>query len=177
MYYILFDPQGAHPSYGQPTALPRHEMDDHGVQGQQTQTHTHVWKTFPGTVGSVNQGGQRHQEEARAAQDGRSQQSVRSLPLVVERNRSRLKRSQCRCSFRLTDWTDVLATEGQFSNMFPLFFFFVNKWMPRKYGGERTTMEKVLEDNGEMWKGNMDFFVLYGNPFPPMWWIWFFWSH
>ena len=40
--YILFDPQGAHPSYGQPTPLPRHEMDDHRVQGQQTQTHTHV---------------------------------------------------------------------------------------------------------------------------------------
>lgn len=62
---ILFEPHpGAHPSLGQPTALPRHEVDDQRVQGQQTQTHAHVRETFPGTAGSVREGGQRYQEEA-----------------------------------------------------------------------------------------------------------------
>lgn len=74
---------GAHPTYRQPTPLPRHEMDDHRVQGKQTQTHENVRKTLPGAAGGLYPGGQRYQEEARAAQDGRIQQSLCPLPLVV----------------------------------------------------------------------------------------------
>lgn len=76
---------GAHPAYRQSPALPGHEVDDHRVQGKQKQTHAHVRKTLPGAARRFREGGKRHQEEARAAQDGRSQQSLCPLPLVVDK--------------------------------------------------------------------------------------------
>lgn len=75
---------GAHPAHGPPPTLPGDEMDDHRVQGKQTQAHAHVRKALPGAARRFRKGGQRHQEEARAAQDGRGQQSLRPLPLVVD---------------------------------------------------------------------------------------------
>lgn len=74
---------GAHTSDRQQAALPGHEVDDHRVPGQQAQTHTNVRKTIPGTAGRLLQGGQRGQTETRTAQDGRIQQSLRPLSLVV----------------------------------------------------------------------------------------------
>lgn len=75
---------GARPSYGQPASLPCYEVDDHRVQGQQAPAHTHVRETLPGAAGGLCEGRQRHQEEVWVTQDGRSQQSLRPLPLVVE---------------------------------------------------------------------------------------------
>lgn len=60
------------------------------MQGQQAQTHTHVWKTVPGASGSLCEWGQCYQEKIWAAQNGRSQQSLCSLPLVVGWNPSGL---------------------------------------------------------------------------------------
>ena len=74
---------GSHPADRQPPSLPGYEVDDHRVQGEQTQTHASLRKTFPGTPGCLREGGQRNQEETRATQDGGSQQSLCPLPLVV----------------------------------------------------------------------------------------------
>lgn len=125
---------GAHPSYGEQTALPCHEMDDHRVQGQQTQTYSHVWKTFPGAVGSIHQGGQCYQEEIWAAQDGWSQQSLRPLPLVVER----LKTFNVSSGWQTLDkWRVGHKELGRFSHTSVAELAVVNKF------DERTTLWKV----------------------------------
>lgn len=55
-FELLIHP-GAHPSFGEPTPLPRYEVDDHRVQGEQTPTDTHVRETLSGAAGSLRKGG------------------------------------------------------------------------------------------------------------------------
>lgn len=68
--HIVCCSTGACAANGQPSTLPGYEMDDHRVPGKQAPTHTHVRETLPGTPGGLCQGGQCHQEETRAPQDG-----------------------------------------------------------------------------------------------------------
>lgn len=97
---LRFEPfPGPGPSEGQSEAFPGHEVVNHRVQGEQESSDTDAREALPGAAPGLQQRRARHQEEARAAQDGRGQPGLRPLSLVVgtaQGTRCHQPRAACR---------------------------------------------------------------------------------